>query len=42
MPGTAILLDRLTLSAGGDIRGRPPMREIKAHSSAQVASPGDV
>jgi quercetin dioxygenase-like cupin family protein len=30
------------LPTGRDIRGRPPAREIKAHSSAQVASPGDV
>jgi len=27
---------------GHDIKGRAPMREIKAHSSAEVTSPGDV
>ncbi len=27
---------------GRDIKGRAPMREIKAHSSAEVLSPGDV
>ncbi len=27
---------------GHDIKGRAPMREIKAHSSAEVLSPGDV
>jgi quercetin dioxygenase-like cupin family protein len=27
---------------GRDIQGRPPAREIKAHSSAEVLSPGDV
>jgi quercetin dioxygenase-like cupin family protein len=27
---------------GHDIKGRAPMREIKAHSSAEVFSPGDV
>jgi quercetin dioxygenase-like cupin family protein len=30
------------LPTGRDIRGRIPAREIKAHSSAEVASPGDV
>jgi quercetin dioxygenase-like cupin family protein len=30
------------LPTGRDIRGRIPVREIRAHSSAQVASPGDV
>jgi quercetin dioxygenase-like cupin family protein len=30
------------LPTGRDIRGRKPAREIKAHSSAEVASPGDV
>lgn len=30
------------LPTGRDIRGRRPAREIKAHSSAEVASPGDV
>jgi len=27
---------------GRDIRGQPPAREIKAHSSAEVLSPQDV
>jgi quercetin dioxygenase-like cupin family protein len=30
------------LPTGRDIRGRTPVREIKAHSSAEVASPQDV
>ena len=30
------------LPTGRDIRGRQPAREIKAHSSAEVLSPGDV
>lgn len=30
------------LPTGRDIRGRKPVREIKAHSSAELASPGDV
>jgi quercetin dioxygenase-like cupin family protein len=30
------------LPTGRDIRGRTPVREIKAHSSAEVLSPGDV
>ena len=30
------------LPTGRDIRGRLPAREIKAHSSAEVVSPGDV
>ena len=30
------------LPTGCDIRGRRPAREIKAHSSAEVLSPGDV
>ena len=30
------------LPTGRDIRGRTPAREIKAHSSAEVLSPGDV
>ena len=30
------------LPTGRDIKGRVPAREIKAHSSAEVASPGDV
>jgi quercetin dioxygenase-like cupin family protein len=30
------------LPTGCDIRGRPPAREIKAHSSAEVLSPQDV
>jgi quercetin dioxygenase-like cupin family protein len=30
------------LPTGRDIKGRIPAREIKAHSSAEVASPGDV
>jgi quercetin dioxygenase-like cupin family protein len=30
------------LPTGRDIRGRVPAREIKAHSSAEVVSPGDV
>ena len=30
------------LPTGRDIRGRRPAREIKAHSSAEVLSPGDV
>ncbi len=30
------------LPTGRDIRGRMPVREIKAHSSAEVLSPQDV
>lgn len=30
------------LPTGRDIRGRTPAREIKAHSSAEILSPGDV
>jgi quercetin dioxygenase-like cupin family protein len=30
------------LPTGRDIKGRTPVREIKAHSSAEVLSPGDV
>ena len=48
MPGeyTTIWVDNTEictwLPTGRDIRGEKPVREIKAHSSAEIASPADV